>query len=394
MSGEARWLLPEGVDEALPPRADHIERISRRLLDLYVSWGYELVIPPMVEFLDSLLTGTAGELGLQTFKLTDQHSGRLLGVRADITPQAARIDARRLRRAAPVRLCYLGTVLHARAPAGESRCPLQLGAELFGHAGLESDAEVLALALETLRQAGVPQARVGLGHPGPVQLLLTRCGLDEERRRVLHDILQRKAHDELAHCMRDWSLPAREAGALEALLELHGGPAVLAEAKARLDGCGADVLECIRELERLVELMENALDPRNVHFELCEMRGYEYHTGIVFAAYLPGQGGAVLHGGRYDNVGRAFGRSRPATGFSTDVKLLVDACPAPPRRRAAILAPWPYPDLQLKAEVARLRTRGETVIHSLPGPAGEAAQGGCDRRLARSHDGSWQVLPM
>ena len=394
MNNGARWLLPEGMDELLPPQASRIDRLSRNLLDLYTSWGYQLVNPPMVEFLDSLLTGTARELDLQTFKLTDQLSGRQLGIRADITPQAARIDARHMAHDVPVRLCYLGMVLHARAAAGESRCPLQLGAELFGYAGLESDAEVLTLALETLRLAGVSQARIGLGHPGPVRLLLSRCSLDDDQQRQLHDILQRKARDELAACTRAWSLPASEAGALEALLELHGGPLVLPAAQARLKDCGSDVLECIGEMQRLVDLMRGTLDPHNVHFELCEMHGYEYHTGIVFAAYLPGHGGAVLHGGRYDNIGRAFGRSRPATGFSTDVKLLAGECPEPPAAQNAILAPWPCPDVALEAEVSRLRRAGETVINALPGTPDEAARMGCNRQLAKGRDGTWKVDPI
>lgn len=393
MNASAPWLLPEGMDELLPPQAASIERLSRSLLDLCASWGYELVIPPMVEFLDSLLTGTAEALGLQTFNVTDHLSGRQLGIRADITPQVARIDAKRLGRATPVRLCYLGTVLHARAEVGESRCPLQLGAELFGHRGLESDAEVLTMALETLRLAGVSQARIGLGHPGLVRLLLSRCNLDEQRQQTLHGIMQRKACDELAECTRTWSLPAREADALAALLELHGGPEVLSMAMTRLAGCGPEVLACVGELQRLVELMGAALEPRSVHFELCEMHGHEYHTGIVFAAYLPGHGGAVLHGGRYDNIGRAFGRLRPATGFSTDVKLLAAANSAQPAAQDAILAPWPYPDAALAAEVARLRRAGETVINALPGVPDEAAHTGCNRRLEKGRDGAWQVCP-
>ena len=314
MNSGARWLLPEGMDELLPPQANRIDRLSRSLLDLYASWGYQLVNPPMVEFLDSLLTGTARELDLQTFKLTDQLSGRQLGIRADITPQAARIDARHMAHDVPVRLCYLGMVLHARAAAGESRCPLQLGAELFGYAGLESDAEVLTLALETLRLAGVSQARIGLGHPGPVRLLLSRCSLDDDQQRQLHDILQRKARDELAACTRAWSLPANEAGALESAA---GGCTAVRwccpPRKRALKIAARDVLECIGEMQRLVDLMRGTLDPHNVHFELCEMHGYEYHTGIVFAAYLPGHGGAVLHGGRYDNIGAeaVAGRERP-----------------------------------------------------------------------------------
>ena len=395
VSPEEPWLLPEGVDELLPPRSGDIERLSRKLLDTYATWGYELVMPPLVEYLDALLTGTAGALGLRTFTLTDQLSGRLLGIRADITPQAARIDARRLRRDVPVRLCYLGTVLHTRADmAGESRCPLQIGAELFGHAGLESDVEVLALAIETLALAGLEQAHISLGHTELVRQLLARCGISAQQEQQLHGILQRKAGDELRSCLRDWSVPGREAKALAALMQLHGGLSVLADARRHLQHCGAEMLHCIDELEALVKQMEGLLDADRVHFELCEMHGYTYHNGIVFGAYLPGLGSAVLQGGRYDNVGRAFGRGRPATGFSTDAKLLVNQQPPEPDRCTALLAPWPAHDLNMQAEVTRRRRAGETVLYALPGQVQDPAAQGCNRELYRQQDGSWQVRPL
>ncbi|HEY5789875.1 MAG TPA: ATP phosphoribosyltransferase regulatory subunit, partial [Gammaproteobacteria bacterium] len=237
-----RWLLPEGIDELLPGEARRLEQLRRRLLDLYASWGYELVVPPLIEYLESLLVGTGHDLDLETFKLTDQLSGRLMGVRADMTPQVARIDAHRLQRAAPSRLCYLGTVLRTR-PGGPSRTrsPLQVGAELYGHAGVESDAEILALLVETLEACGIRGAHVDLGHVGIFRSLAHRAGLDAVQEAELFALLQSKARPELEAALAAWRLPPAAAAQLLALVELNGGDRVLADAATRLAGAGAEV---------------------------------------------------------------------------------------------------------------------------------------------------------
>jgi len=384
----AQWLLPEGMDELLPPQALRLEWFCRRLLDLYFSWGYQLVMPPLIEYLDSLLTGVGSDLELQTFKLTDQLSGHLLGVRADITPQAARIDAHKLQIQAPNRLCYLGTVLHARhAHAGESRSVLQAGAELFGHSGIESDAEVLSLMLEMLKLAGVGEVHLDLGHVGIFQALTRMAGLDHERELRLFRVLQRKAGDELRGLIASWSLPAAPAAMLTALVELHGDAEVLDEAERCFRG-NDELLAYLGALRRLAELARPHLPPGcALHFDLAELRGYRYHTGLVFAAYRQGLGHALVSGGRYDHIGRAFGRSRPATGLSADMNTLARFAALPEMRRDAILAPA-EDDAALQQAIRRLRAAGEIVIVALPGTPHPHH----NRVLRRDH-GTWKVTP-
>ena len=230
-----RWLLPEGIEEALPPQARQLESMRRSLLDLFQSWGYELVMPPFIEYIESLLTGTGNDLDLQTFKLTDQLTGRMMGVRADMTPQVARIDAHHLKSDAPTRLCYLGTVLHTR-PGGfaGSRSLLQVGAELFGHPGIESDVEVLSLMVETLKKAGVDDLYLDLGHVGIYRGLVDQAGLDAEQEAILFDALQRKAKPEITELLNDWSLPKAVTQMLTRLTELNGNGSVLTEARSAL----------------------------------------------------------------------------------------------------------------------------------------------------------------
>lgn len=389
---EYRWQLPRGVEEVLPTQARRLERLRRQILDTFDSWGYELVVTPLIEYLDALLTGTGSDLDLQTFKLTDQLSGRLLGVRADMTPQVARIDAHQLRRQVPTRLCYLAPVLHA-LPSGltGSRNPLQVGAELYGHAGLEADVEIILLMLETLRHVGLAdEVYVDLGHVGVFNELAVQAGLDDARRMALFDALQRKARPEVLDLIKQGSLQSPMDELFLSLLELNGNIEEFQCARVELGRANDAVLAAVDEVATVAEGVLRQAPNVNLHFDLAELRGYHYHTGICFAAYAPGQGQGVAWGGRYDNIGQVFGKARPATGFSTDLKLLVNltdedgvACPS------GILAPCS--DKGSLLDVIRdLRRRGERVVQALPGQQEDPAAMGCDRRLV--FDGnSWQV---
>lgn len=361
------WMLPQAVDEILPPQARALEQLRRLLLDCYDSWGYELIIPPIIEYLDSLLLGQGSDLDVQTFKLTDQLNGRTMGVRADTTPQAARIDAHKLSDPGPSRLCYVGTVLHTR-PEGpdRSRNPIQVGAELYGHSGPESDLEVIELLLETLRLCSIPTAHLDLGHVGLFRGLAAAAGLDPALEARVFSAMQRKAVPEIAGLL-DGVAPAMRDHFL-ALVDLNGSTAVLAEAHERLHDCPAAVHAALDRLESTASQLQRRHPTLQLHVDLAELPGYQFHTGLVFAAFVPGRGREIARGGRYDGIGAPFGRARPATGFSADLKQLA-AVSAEAQRHAAndaILAPW-SDDPSLLAEIARLRQRGRRVILELPG---------------------------
>lgn len=386
-----RWLLPEYIEDVLPAEARRIEALRRTLLDLFRTHGYELVMPPLLEYLESLLTGTGHDLDLKTFKLVDQLSGRMLGLRADITPQVARIDAHLLNRAGIARLCYAGSVLHA-LPSGmmHTREPLQIGAELYGHAGVESDIEVVALMLAALHAGGIAQPRIDLGHVGVFRALMTAFGVDAGRESDLFEVLQGKdvpALEELAT-----GLEPALAAALRLLPTLYGGREVLAQARARLPQL-PEIAKALDELERIGEAL--ARNGSSAHcFDLAELRGYHYHTGVVFAAYASGRPNAIGLGGRYDEVGRAFGRARPATGFTMDLRELgglaaLNAAEAPGR---AVLAPYAPTDAALARAIAELRAAGEVVIVDLPGHAQTREELNCDRELVQ-RSGAWQAVP-
>jgi ATP phosphoribosyltransferase regulatory subunit len=388
MTAVDRWLLPEGIEEVLPPEAERLEGVRRDLLDLYRGWGYELVMPPFIEYLESLLTGTGTDLDLQTFKLTDQLTGRLMGVRADMTPQVARIDAHQLKREVPVRLCYLGSVLRTR-PEGfvASRAPLQVGAELFGHAGIDSDIEVLCLMLETLAIAGVQSVHVDLGHVGIYRALARQAALDGEQEAALYDALQRKARPEIAPLLEGQGA-RRVAHMLEALVELNGGAEVVADARVALAAGAREVHEALDYLERVAEGLHRSLPDVPLYFDLAELRGYHYHTGVVFAAFVPGHGQEIARGGRYDDIGHVFGRARPATGFSADLKTLVAlGTRRAAHARGAIFAPAGH-DAGFCTTARALRAQGERVIFALAGQTGGPRELGCDRILER-RDGAW-----
>ncbi len=395
MTVENRWLLPEGIEEVLPLEARRLERLRRELLDLYERWGYDLVIPPFIEFLDALLTGTGNDLGLQTFKLTDQLSGRLLGVRADMTPQVARIDAHQLWRESPNRLCYLGTVLRTRGDGfGGSRSPMQVGAELYGHGGLESDLEVIALMLETLALAGVGEVHLDLGHVGLFRALACRAGLDRETETWLFDALQRKAVPEIEAWLAGAGLEPETGRMLRQLAGLNGGVEVLGDARDLLAAGGAEVFEALAVLERTAAALAREFPNLPIHVDLAELRGYHYHTGLVFAAYVPGQGQAVARGGRYDGIGRVFGHDRPATGFSTDLKTLLALGAVEAAVPAGVYAPAASEgDAALEARVRALRAAGERVIRALPGADRSPRELGCDRALV-CRGPEWELAPV
>lgn len=387
-----RWLLPEGIEEALPATAAQLERLRRRILDLYDSWGYDLVIPPLIEYTDSLLIGVGHDLELDTFKLIDQLSGRTLGVRADMTPQVARIDAHRLERNGPVRLCYLGSVVHTRpGPFGGSRSPLQLGAELYGHLGLEADLEILRLLLATLDCVELPGPLcIDLGHVGIVRGVAAATGLAEEEESELFEILQRKSAPDLEARLAELDV-APEADAMwRQLVELHGDAGVLEQARAVLAAAGTEVIDALDHLQRLAQALTTARGDIHVHFDLAELRGYHYHTGFVFAAYVPGEGEEIARGGRYDGIGAVFGRERPATGFSADLRRLATLSGEGSTRWPGAIAAPAEDSPALQERIAELRAIGERVISMLPEQAAEPADLGCDRRLAFK-DNNWIV---
>ena len=374
-----RWLLPDGMDEVLPPQASRMEELRRALLDLYHCWGYDQVMPPPVEFLDSLLTGTGTDLDLQTFKLTDQLTGRMMGASADVTPQVARMDAHSLKRQGPVRLCYCTNVLRAKADQHQGgRSPVQVGVELFGHAGLEADSEIIHLALASLHAAGADEIHLALGHIGIYRSLVEAAALSDEQERVLFEALALKSPGQLAEQVNVSVSDPVLADMLMALGELHGDASVLAQARERFAGAPAPVTAALDQLEALYKGVLARFDV-SLYFDLAELRGYQYHTGMMFAAYVPGYGHALAKGGRYDDTGRAFGRARPATGFSMDLKQLASLALASPSR-GAIWAPAQEEE-SLNAAIVALREQGERVIQALPGQRTGPAEHSCDRRL-------------
>jgi len=378
-----RWLLPEGIEEVLPPLAEHLELKRRQLLDLYKSWGYELVMPPFIEYLESLLTGTGDDLDLQTFKITDQLNGRMMGVRADMTPQVARIDSHHLKRETPTRLCYMGTVLHTR-PQGfaASRAPLQIGLELYGHAGAESDVEVFNLMVATLQACGINDVYFDLGHVGIFRGLAAQAGLTDEQEADLFAALQRKAKPEIAHMLEQWKLKKDISSMISALADLNGNDGVLDKARQLFVKASDEVKTALAALQQIAAAIRQHIPTISLHYDLAELRGYHYHTGVVFAAFVPGQGRAIAQGGRYDGIGKVFGNARPATGFSTDLKTLLALKPLEVVQSPGIFAPYEN-DADLQALIDELRVKGERVVVNLPGQAGDARDMQCDRQIVQ-----------
>lgn len=386
------WLLPQGIEEALPADAASLETLRRNLLDMYASWGYQLVMPPMIEFLESLLTGTGYDLNLQTFKLIDQLTGRSLGLRADMTPQVARIDAHQLKNDAPNRLCYMGTVLHTKSDGfGSSRSPFQAGAELYGHGGVESDVEILSMMVETLRHAGIKDLYLDIGHVGIYRGLSKQAGFNEDQEATLFEMMQRKAIPEIQAFLAQQNIDKQVAGMLNLLPELHGSEDCLQRATKAFSAADDSVKDALAYLQQAVAMFKQRISDVDIHFDLSELRGYHYHTGILFAAYTPGEGQEIARGGRYDDIGQVFGRARPATGFSTDLKTLLNLSQVKSSLLStnAILAPSEN-DSTLWQVVKELRANGETVIQLLPGQQGDVTDMGCERVL-KNISGKWQV---
>jgi ATP phosphoribosyltransferase regulatory subunit len=376
------WLLPEHIADALPQEAARIERLRRIVLDLFRVHGYEHVMPPMLEYLDSLLTGTATDLKLRTFKLVDQLSGRTLGLRADMTPQVARIDAHLLNRKGVARLCYCDSVLHTLpASLAASREPIQLGAELYGFSGIEADIEIIRLMAESLKAAGTPASRIDISHVGVFRALVKAASLSDELETRILQLLQAKDVPGLTDCCAAVAEPYRSA--LLRLPELYGGAELFEKAAA--------VLPVIPEIDAALKTMSAlraALPELPLSFDLADLRGYNYHNGIVFSAYFPGFPSAIAQGGRYDGVGQAFGRDRPATGFSMDLREVARLTSQDEPKRA-VLAPYAFGTPSLSERIAALRASGEVVVELLPGESGSEGPL-CGRRLAE-RDGQWII---
>ena len=376
------WLLPENIADVLPSEARKIEELRRRLLDRFRSYGYELVMPPMLEYLESLLTSGGSDLNLRTFKLVDQLSGRTLGLRADITPQVSRIDAHLLNRQGVTRLCYAGNVLHTR-PRGlhATREQIQIGAEIYGHAGLEADLEIQQLMLDSLRLSGLNKVRLDLCHAGVLAALLDLEPAAAALGESLYDALGAKDVPRLNELTSKLGDVARDA--LRALPSLYGDASVLDEARARLPNLPV-ISRALHDLAFLAGQAHGA----ELMIDLADLRGYAYHSGVMFSAYVDGVPNAVARGGRYDDVGQAYGRARPATGFSLDLREVARISPID-ARGSAILAPWNH-DEPLRAAVAQLRDAGEVVIQALPGHDHDLDEFAFDRVLVE-RDGTWVV---
>ncbi|HPB90716.1 MAG TPA: ATP phosphoribosyltransferase regulatory subunit [Rugosibacter sp.] len=390
--GNRRWLLPESIADVLPCEAAHIETLRRRLLDEFASYGYELVMPPMLEFVESLLPGNRSHLDLRTFKLVDQLSGRSMGVRADITPQAARIDAHMLNREGVTRLCYCGSVLHTLPASFEAtREPLQIGAELYGHRGLEADIEVVGLLASTLHLCGIQTVRLEFGHAAIFNALSAAAHFDEVQAEDVFLALQGKDIPLLRELLAKVNEPLRSAFLI--LPSLQGDADVLQAAASALPTLPV-ITAALADLHRMAESLTHVTDV-SIGFDLADLRGYNYHTGVVMAAYCAGSATAVALGGRYDGLGEAYGRARPATGFSLDLREIARLS-FKEKRKGGVLAPWldqPEDNAALLVQVKQLRAAGERVMFALPGHEGAWRAADCDRALVW-RAGKWIVEPL
>jgi ATP phosphoribosyltransferase regulatory subunit len=390
MTTKQHWILPEGIEEVLPEQAARFETIRRLLLDMYAAWGYELVIPPTIDFIESLLSGTGHDLDLQTFKLVDQLSGRTLGIRADMTPQVARIEAHQLQRDVPTRLCYIGTVLHTVPECiGDSRSPMQVGAELYGHAGVESEVEIIGLMLQTFSLLEIDDIYMDLGNVDIYRGLAKQAGLSKEVESQLFEMLQRKAMTEINSLLDSLAIDQGMKDMLSGLPSLNGGVEVITKARKLLSAADQQVQKAIDYLEKTAELTQQRFGDIKLHFDLSELQGYHYKTGVVFAAFVPQLGQAIARGGRYDDIGEIFGRARAATGFSTDLKVLNRLSKKQFSPVEKILAPCDGGP-GLTAKIADLRAQGVTVIEQLPGQLADARAMGCNKSLCLI-DGQWQI---
>jgi len=383
-----QWLLPAGIEDTLPPGVKRLESARSVVLQLFDSWGYDQVIPPLAEFQESLLTGVGEDLEDQTFRLMDPQSGKMLGIRADMTPQAARVAARNFDLSRPVRLCYLGSTLQARPISfHRSRNPLQVGAELFGESGSAGDVEIVRLMVASLQGLGISDFMVALGHVGIFHALAEQAGLAADQQTLYFDILQRKALTEIDAFLGDISMSQQHRAALRNLVDLHGPAEVLEQAQRLFSSASDKARIALEELIAISQQLITHLPDLPFYFDLAETRGYQYHTGLVFAAYVNGEGLAIASGGRYDGVARVFGTGTAATGFSADLKNLVELSAADmPADLPLVLAPA-QADQRLAEKIAALRSDGYRVVYELPtaqDPAGVIARLGLI-------DGAWQL---
>ncbi|UXD86510.1 ATP phosphoribosyltransferase regulatory subunit [Thalassolituus hydrocarboniclasticus] len=386
MTSADRWLLPDGIEEVLPPQARRIEQLRRRLLDLLDNCGYDLVIPPALEYLDSLLTGVGKDLDLRTFKVTDQLSGRLMGLSADTTPQVARIDAHSLAPEGISRLSYCRTVFHAKASSLlASRTPTQIGAELYGEAGVSADVEIISLMLTLLESAGVQQVHLDLGHVGVFRALAAKAGISAEQQRELFDLLKLKCATDLEAWAAREIQDAALAEAFALLIRLQGDRQKLDAAISRMAELVPETSAELAHIQQVAEQLAQRFPQTSLYFDLTELRGYNYHTGLVFAAYIPGYGDAIAQGGRYDETGAVFGRARPATGFSADLKVLARFGTYQAEVKQTVVAPNEN-DPALWQLIAQLREQGKRVLVPLNDDAIRA-----DLYLKKL-DGQWQLV--
>lgn len=378
------WLLPDGIEEILAPEAKQIEQLRRQLLDHYRSWGYQLVMTPMVEYLDSLLTGTAHSLQLQTFTVVDQISGKQMGIRSDMTPQVARLDAHLLSANSAInRVSYCGHLLHTK-PSGVnmSRAPLQIGAEIFGSETLQSDIEVVSLMIETLQLSGIKQVSVDLGHVGIFSQLMQQFGLNGQQEKQLFDKLQRKSIPEINNYLQELSLDADKTHILQQLAWLNGDLDTIKHAKKLFAIGYDDILQYLSNIETVAQTLQRAYPDVDIHCDLSELRGYEYHTGLVFSAFVAGQGTEIARGGRYDNVGALFGEARPATGFSTDLIALQRLSSQQATTEQFILAPQ-TDDEDCCQLIKQLRAQGHVVIVDVSQGQQTAKQQNCNKIILK-----------
>jgi ATP phosphoribosyltransferase regulatory subunit len=390
-------LLPDGIEEVLPEDARVIEALRRRILDLFVTWGYERVTPPLIDYLSTLQIGSGQDLDLQTFKLIDQLSGSMLGIRADMTPQVARIDAHQLGYEWPTRLCYAGTIVHACGDAlDKSRTPTQIGSELYGYAGTDGDLEIIKLMLEMLAITGLQELHVDLGHVGVYRGLVNEAGLSSRQITDLFDILQRKSKPELTAFLTQLDLSDAFKAMFMALPDLNGDREVFAKAREILVKAGPVVQAAIADLEHVSVQLEQAFPRLAISYDLAELRGYHYHTGIVFAAFVPGYGREIARGGRYDNIGIDFGRERAATGFSADLNVLARLSKnnnnEAKSRPEKIFAPSDK-DEALAELIGDLRAEGRVVIQQLTGQSGTATDYNCTAVIFKENQ-SWVLRPL
>ena len=385
MTQADRWLLPDGLEEILPETARSVETLRRSLLDLFHGWGYELVIPPLIEYADSLLIGLGSDMDIHSFKMVDQLNGRLLAVRPDITPQVARIDAHSLRREGLARLCYAGSVLHTKPKSLlASRSPIQVGAELYGTASVEADIEVISLMLQALKTAELTNITLDLGHVGIFDALAKQAELNSRQKQEIFEALQRKSVSDLTKLIEQYVNDAMLATAFINLAGLHGGIEVIAQARAMYASLGDDIANALNQLATIVAAIQQRYPEVDCYIDLAELTGFHYHQGLVFSAYTIGYGQAIANGGRYDNIGEQFGRARPATGFSLELKTLAMQSVAKNiQQQRRIFAPQ-----QCELSVVQaLRASGEIVICAM---AGQQTPVDVDAILV-SDNGHWRV---